>query len=189
MSNKNEVIEAIQTRRAVFQANFTDQEVSREDILTILEAANAAPTHKRTQPWRFVIFRKEGLQRLGTELSRIYKTVTPAEKYQEKTEITMGEKATSSNVAIALIVNYTGELPEWEELAATSCAIENLWLAAHSLGLGGYWASPGLINHLGGFLNLEENQKCIGIFYLGHHQAESREPIRTPITEKIRWEE
>ncbi len=185
----NEVIKAIQTRRAVFQASFTQEEVSKEDILTILEAANAAPTHKRTQPWRFVIYRQEGLQRLGAELSRIYKTVTPAEKYLEKTELSMGEKATLSNVAIALIVNYTGDLPEWEELAATSCAIENMWLAAHSLGLGGYWASPGLINHLGGFLNLEENQKCIGLFYLGHHQSEIREPVRTPIADKIRWEE
>lgn len=185
----NEVLKAIQSRRSVFQANFTDQDVNKEDILTILEAANAAPTHKRTQPWRFTIFKGEGLLRLGSELSRIYKAVTPPEKYFEKTEITMGEKATQSKVAIALIVNYTGDVPEWEELAATSCAIENMWLAAHSLGLGGYWATPGLINHLSNFLNLEENQKCIGLFYLGHHETEAREPVRSPIADKIRWEE
>jgi nitroreductase len=77
---KNDVLKAIHDRRSVFQASFTEEEVSKEDILSILEAANAAPTHKRTQPWRFVIFRKEGLERLGTELSRIYKSVTPAEK-------------------------------------------------------------------------------------------------------------
>src|SRR5690606_2784718 len=94
----NEVLKAIQSRRSVFQANFTDQDVNKEDILTILDAANAAPTHKRTQPWRFTIFKGEGLVRLGTELSRIYKAVTPAEKYLEKTEITMGEKATQSKV-------------------------------------------------------------------------------------------
>lgn len=68
---KNDVLKAIHYRRSVFQASFTEEEVSKEDILSILEAANAAPTHKRTQPWRFVIFRKEGLQRLGTELSRM----------------------------------------------------------------------------------------------------------------------
>ncbi|WP_448139344.1 nitroreductase family protein [Sphingobacterium siyangense] len=186
---KNDVLKAIHYRRSVFQASFTEEEVSKEDILSILEAANAAPTHKRTQPWRFVIFRKEGLERLGTELSRIYKSVTPTEKYTEATEITMGKKATQSNVAIAIVVNYTGEVPEWEELACTAAAVENMWLATHSLNIGGYWATPGLINHLGGFLNLEENQKCIGLFYLGHHQSEAREPIRTPIADKIRWEE
>ena len=189
MALNNEVLKAIHYRRSVFQASFTDQEISKEDILTILEAANAAPTHKRTQPWRFVIFQKEGLNRLGTELSRVYTEITPAEKFNEKTAATMAEKATKSNVAIALVVNYTGELPEWEELAATSAAVENLWLAAHSLGLGGYWASPGLIHHLGQFLNFDENQKCIGLFYLGHHNSEAREPNRTPIEDLIRWEE
>ncbi|QBQ39683.1 nitroreductase family protein [Sphingobacterium psychroaquaticum] len=184
----NEVLKAIQYRRTVNQNSFTDKEITKEDILTILEAANAAPTHKRTQPWRFVVFQKEGLVRLGAELSRIYKAVTPAEKYTEATEQNMGKKATQSNVAIAIVVNYTGELPEWEELAATACAVQNLWLAAHSIGLGGYWATPGLINHLGGFLNLEENQKCIGLFYLGHHESEPREPARSPIADKIRWE-
>jgi len=187
--HQNEVLKNIQLRRAEFQANFTDQEVSREDILTILEAANAAPTHKRTQPWRFVVFRNEGLIRLGEELARIYKSVTPSEKYTEVTEQNMAKKATDSKAAIAIIVNYTGELPEWEELAATACAVENMWLAASSIGIGGYWATPGLINHIGSFLNLEENQRCIGFFYLGHHESEPREPVRNPIAEKIRWEE
>lgn len=185
---KNEILKTIHERRTVNQNSFTDQEISKEDILTILEAANAAPTHKRTQPWRFVVFQKEGLQRLGAELSRIYRTTTPAEKYLEQTEQNMGKKATMSNVAIAIVVNYTGELPEWEELAATACAVQNIWLAAHSLNIGGYWASPGLINHLGPFLNLEENQRCVGLFYMGHHNAEPREPVRSPIAEKVRWE-
>lgn len=189
MEFKNEILKAIHYRRSVFQPAFTQEAISDADLLAILEAANAAPTHKRTQPWRFVVFRKEGLQRLGAELGRIYKEITPAEKYTELMEQNMAKKATQSNVALAIIVNYTGELPEWEELAATAAAVENLWLAAHSLGIGGYWATPGLINHLGNFLNLEENQKCIGLFYLGHHASEAREPVRTPIQDKIRWEE
>ncbi|HMR19312.1 MAG TPA: nitroreductase [Sphingobacterium sp.] len=185
----NEILKAIQNRRTVNQNSFTDQDITKEDLLTILEAANAAPTHKRTQPWRFVVFRKEGLERLGAELSRIYRTTTPPEKYTELAEQNMGKKATMSNVALAIIVNYSGELPEWEELAATACAVQNIWLAAHTLGIGGYWATPGLINHLGEFLQLESHQKCVGLFYMGHHNSEPREPVRSPIAEKIRWEE
>ncbi|TYP96000.1 nitroreductase [Sphingobacterium allocomposti] len=185
----NEVLKAIQYRRTVNQNSFTDQDISKEDIVTILEAANAAPTHKRTQPWRFVVFQKEGLNRLGAELARIYKTTTPAEKYTEVAEQNMAKKATMSKVAIAIIVNYTGDVPEWEELAATACAVQNMWLAAHSLGIGGYWATPGLINHLGPFLDLAGNQKCVGLFYLGHHESEAREPVRSPIEEKVRWED
>src|SRR5690606_40326593 len=43
----NEVLNAIKFRRTVNQNSFTDQDISKEDLLTILEAANAAPTHKR----------------------------------------------------------------------------------------------------------------------------------------------
>src|SRR5690606_13635805 len=110
--------------------------LSLHDALPI--SANAAPTHKRTQPWRFVVFRKEGLERLGAELSRIYRTTTSPDKYTVVAEQNMAKKATMSNVAIAIVVNYTGELPEWEELAATACAVQNMWLAAHSLNIGGY---------------------------------------------------
>lgn len=187
---RNEVLRAIHFRRSVMQPAFSDQEIAKEDIQTLLEAANAAPTHKRTQPWRFVVFRGEGLDRLGAELARIYRETTPPEKYTEFTEQIMAKKATTSKVAIAIIVNYSGELPEWEELAATACAVQNMWLAAHSIGLGGYWASPGLINHLGDFLQLADNQKCIGLFYLGHPASlEEREPVRSPIEEKVRWVE
>lgn len=184
----NEILKAIQQRRTVSQGSFTDEPISKADITLILEAANAAPTHKRTQPWRFVVFQENGLQRLGNELSRIYKEVTPAEKYSEVAEQNMAKKATMSNVAIAIVVNYTGDLPEWEELAATACAVQNMWLAAHSLNVGGYWASPGLINHLGTFLGLQANQKCIGLFYMGHHNSEQRDPVRSSIDEKVRWE-
>lgn len=183
----NEVLKAIHYRRTVNQNSFTDKAISAEDIMTILEAANAAPTHKRTQPWRFVVFQENGLVQLGAELSRIYKTITPAEKYTALTEENMGKKATQSTVAIAIIVNYTGDVPEWEELAATACAVQNIWLSAHSLGIGGYWATPGLIHHLGEFLALEENQKCIGLFYLGHHESDPREPVRSAIADKVRW--
>lgn len=188
--SKNDILYTIRFRRAVMQPAFSDQEVTKEEIETLLEAANAAPTHKRTQPWRFVVFRGDGLHRLGNELARIYKQTTPAEKYNEMTEQNMAKKATVSKVAIAIIVNYTGELPEWEELAATACAVQNMWLASHAIGLGGYWASPGLIKHLGSFLKLEDNQQCLGFFYVGRpNPQDEREPVRSPISERVRWEE
>ena len=187
---ENDVLHTIRFRRSVMQPAFSNQEVTKEEIETLLEAANAAPTHKRTQPWRFVVFKGEGLKRLGDELAQIYKQTTPPEKYNEIAEQNMAKKATMSKAAIAIIVNYTGELPEWEELAATACAVQNMWLASCSIGLGGYWASPGLIKHLGDFLKLEENQQCLGFFYVGRpDQQDDREPVRTPITERVRWEE
>ncbi len=48
-----EVIDAIRTKKAVRQ--FSDQPVSHEDILTILDAARHSQSSKNTQPWQFVV--------------------------------------------------------------------------------------------------------------------------------------
>jgi len=45
-------------------------------------------------------------------------------------------------------------LPEWEEVAAVAMAVQNLWLSSHEKGIGGYWSSPGVVQHLGDFLEL-----------------------------------
>lgn len=42
----------------------TGDAVSSEQIEALLEAANWAPTHGRTEPWRFVVLGKEGIQQM-----------------------------------------------------------------------------------------------------------------------------
>ncbi len=50
------LFEAIRTRRS-FSLNSLDPEpLDRALVERMLEAANWAPTHKRTEPWRFVVF-------------------------------------------------------------------------------------------------------------------------------------
>src|SRR5699024_11053288 len=132
----------------------------------------------------------KGLSKLGAELARIYQEITSEKEYNPKKAEKTKEKATSANVAFAIIVHYSGRVPEWEELAATACAVQNMWLAAHSLGIGSYWSSPQTIQHLDGFLDLDENQKCIGLFYMGHTDVEAALPNRTEVDDKIlKWVE
>lgn len=50
-----QVSELIAKRRSIFPRDFTGEAVPREVIEQMLEAANWAPTHKKTQPWRFVV--------------------------------------------------------------------------------------------------------------------------------------
>ena len=72
-----------------------------------------------------------------------------------------------SDSIFTISVNFSGLLPEWEEIAATAMAVQNMYLTATAYEVGCYWSTPGMINHLREFLQLEENQKCIGLFYLG----------------------
>ena len=179
----------INYRRSVFPPSYTDQVISTELLIELLDCANAAPTHKLTQPWRFVVFRENGLARLADRLAALYKAHTPAEQFLQKKQENTRKKVLQSGAVIAIVVSYSGAVPQWEEIAATACAVQNLWLGASAAGIGGYWSSPGTVKHLGEFLNVAEHEECLGFFYMGYHDEPPRKANRQPVTEKIRWED
>jgi nitroreductase len=180
----------IKRRRSIFPVSYTEQEIPVDVIKQILESANYAPTHKLTEPWRFIVFRNEGKIKLGNELARLYKEIMPAEKFLQKKYDSIIEKAAQASCIITLNVQLNGDkVPEWEELAALACAVQNMSLTAEALNVGAYWSSPGMIADLKDYLNLGEAEKCYGLFYMGYHNEVPRAAKRTPIEEKIKWVE
>lgn len=179
----------INHRRAIFPPSYTGQTIPKELLTELLDCANAAPTHKLTQPWRFVVFRERGLLRLADQLASLYKTHTSPEQFLHKKFESTRDKVLRSGAVIAIVASYSGAVPQWEEIAATACAVQNLWLAASAADIGGYWSSPGTIEHIGDFLGLAENEECLGFFYMGYHDELPRPANRRPLVEKIRWEE
>ena len=178
----------IQNRRAVFPTQYNDQPITQDEIKTILAAANWAPTHKRTEPWRFKVFHGESRLRLGEFLSETYKRNT--EKFSERSYEKMKENPTKAGCVIAICYQRDSKesLPEWEEIAATAMAVQNMWLTASEMKIGAYWSSPGVKDHLSEFVNLEEGEKCLGFFYLGKYDGELPEGSRkTSIDEKTVW--
>ena len=69
------IFDLIKERRSIFPPQFIDKPISKETIEKILEAANWAPTHKKTEPWRFKVLMGEKKQELGAFLSNIYQEV------------------------------------------------------------------------------------------------------------------
>ena len=179
----------IRSRRSIFPPSYTDQPIPKEVILDLLENANHAPTHRLTQPWRFTVFTGAGLERLAEFMAENYRnTTSPASFSQVKYDVTR-DKILKAGAVIAVNVQLHPHLvPEWEEIAATATAVQNLWLSAWERGIGGYWSTPGsALEPLGEFLNLPENQKNIGLFYLGYHNAPQVPARRNPIEEKVVW--
>lgn len=187
MSNYETVSQVIKERRSIFPASYIKKEIPVEVIQQILETANYAPTHKLTQPWRFTVIRKEGLTKLGIELGRIYKEKISPQQFLQKKYDSFAEKTSQADCIIAINMAVSGKIPEWEELAAVSCAVQNMALTAESLKVGAYWSSPPLIDDLGDFLGLEANEKCIGLFYMGYHNEAPWVPNRTSMEEKVKW--
>ncbi|MGZ5211828.1 MAG: nitroreductase family protein [Kaistella sp.] len=159
--------EIIESRRSIFPKDYTDQEIDREILDEILSSATFAPNHKRTKPWRFKVFKGEEKEALGQLLAEIYKATVSPEHFLLKKYLSISDKVNRANVIITISVNFSGLLPEWEEIAATAMAVQNMYLTCTANEIGCYWSSPGMIKHLDEFLDLKENQKCYGLFYMG----------------------
>jgi len=183
------LLDLIKSRRAVFPVQYNSEDISKLELAQILEAGNWAPTHRRTEPWRFKIFYSEE-SRVGLSdfFGKIYGET--AVKYSEVKLKKVMEKPLHSKCVIAICMQRdpAQSVPEWEEIAATAMAVQNMWLMAHELSIGAYWSSPSIKDHLGEHLPLADGEKCLGFFYMGkYHGAISEGTRKSEISQKISW--
>lgn len=179
----------IRKRRAIFPNTYTDRPIPREIIEQILENANWAPTHRLTEPWRFIVFTGESRQALSQYLGDWYRKNTPPEKFSEVKHRKTLAKPLQSGAVIAICMQRDpkASVPEWEEIAAVACAVQNMWLSCTAYGIGCYWSSPKSILEADEFLSLEAGQRCLGLFYMGYHDLPDLPGKRGDIQDKVVW--
>lgn len=181
--------ELIRRRRAIFPKTYIDRPIPRAIIEEVLENANWAPTHKFTEPWRFRVFTGEALPRLGERLAELYKAATPEAEFSPKKYDKNLKKPQRSGCVIAICMQRDPEerVPEWEEIAAVACAVQNMWLTCTAHGIGSYWSSAKALQTDRDFLNLTEGERCLGLFYMGYHELPELPGKRGPVAEKVTW--
>jgi nitroreductase len=149
-STANETLRSIHRRHSI--RVFTDQPVSDVDLNTILDAANRAPSAHNQQSWRFIILRGQKQHDLAELVTR------RAADFPRSSAILMRMASRSIlSAPVVVAVANTGELirhgselfrVEKEaahdffrtmEIQSSAAAVENLLLAATSLGLGSVW--------------------------------------------------
>lgn len=179
----------IRNRRSIYPPMYIDKPIDEDVIKEMLENANWAPNHKKTEPWRFKVYRGGARQGLANWLSSTYKAKMSPEAFSEKKFHKLSVNPIKSDTVIAIIMQRDPDeqLPEWEELAAVAMAVQNLWLTATAHGLGAYWASPGLLAHADDFMKLKPGERCYGLFYVAYHKAPELPGIRKDISEKVEW--
>ena len=158
----------IKSRKSTFPADYTQEPIAQEIIDDLLDVATYAPNHKKTLPWRLKAFRGEEKTALGAELQRLYKEHIPAEKFSEDTYNELAKKVSRTDTIISICVEFSGKVPQWEEVAAVAMAVQNMYLLCTAYELGCYWGTPAFAPKLKNFLNLGENQECYGIFFVGN---------------------
>lgn len=183
----SQINQAIRNRKSVYPVQYIDKPIPREIIGELLENANHAPTHRLTEPWRFKVFVDEGKVKLGEFLAEKYKSTSNDFTQTKYEKIKVKVEKAGAVLAIVLHRDLKERVPEWEEIAAVSCAIQNLWIGCAQYELGGYWSSPALREYLGELIELQPNESCLGFFYLGYCETNDRIINKKPIEEKVEW--
>lgn len=163
----NEVLENIMTRRSC--RAYTDREIAQTDLDLILKAGIYAPSGMNRQTWQFtVVRRRENIQALARVTGSALGRGPEYDFYDPKVIILVSNEKDNAN-----------------GLADAACAMENMFLAAHSLGIGSCW-----INQLKGIcdmpqireaisrLGVPDNHAVWGIVDLGYAGEPAKEPVK-----------
>jgi nitroreductase len=195
---RNETLRTIRDRHSV--RSFAKDEVSEEEITVLLHAANAAPSAHNQQAWRFIILRGEKKQ----ELAQLVTTCSAAFPRPAAALLRMGAKSILSAPVVIAVAN-TGDLirhgtdlfkVEKEtahdffrtmEIQSSAAAVENILIAATSLGLGTVWLGvlylikDEVLRFLG-----EPEGEFMAVVPVGRPVKAGRGPQKQPVEMKVK---
>ncbi len=183
----------IRERRSLYTNMFSGEKVDRAIIEEMLENARWAPTHRLTEPWRFVVFEGEGLDRLGEFQAAKYSERYRGEDFDSGKMEKLRQKPTECShvIAIGMHRDERKSVPEVEEICAVSCAVQNMWLTASAHRIGCYWSTGGVTFYEGvnEFFGWGPEDRLLGFLYLGVPKSD-RWPSgkRSGMEDKVRWE-
>lgn len=183
------LLASIRRRRSFKLQDLDPEPIDLGLVERMLEAANWAPSHGKTEPWRFVVFHGEGRRALGQALGAAYRDVTPEGAFTEEGLAATRDKVWKAPVWIALGVEPDPARVEWEELIAFGCAVMNAQLVACELGLGCKWTSGKTAVHplVAEAVGFGDGVGLRGFLYVGRPAIPWPPGERRPIEEKVRW--
>ncbi len=165
----NQTIHDLKTRRSI--RKFKDEQISDEDLKTILETGTYAPTGRGAQSPKIVVIQDEEKIK---ELSAWNRSFFPIE-VPDDLDPFYGAKT-------LLIVLADSEMPTWVEDGASVLAV--LVNAAHAVGVGSCWihrARDEFASEKGKALlkewGIPERYEGIGHVALGYPDMEAPEPL------------
>ena len=188
------LLAAMAHRRSMGLSRLRPDPVDPKLVERMLRAADWAPSHGETEPWRFTIFAGEGRARLADLYGDAYldgagDVVDPAKLEAFRA------RAFAAPVWIAIGLepgrkeDGSPKMSEEDEGMAVACAVQNLHLMASAQGLAGMWHSKGVSIHpsVARGLGLVAPARLLGFFMAGWPNCEWPEGERRPLEEKVRW--
>ena len=151
----------------------------------MIEAAAAAPDHGRLRPSRFIALRGEAKAAFGEVLERAYFRRCEQTGTEPVTEVAAKERSKLGRAPLVLVAatiqpaegsrEADSRIPWEERVMSTAAAVQNVLLAATSLGYGSMWrtgdtAKDPVVKEA---LGLATGDEIVGFVYLGTRSPET----------------
>ncbi|MCP5078656.1 MAG: 5,6-dimethylbenzimidazole synthase [Psychromonas sp.] len=183
-AEKDAVYRVIAERRDM--RHFVDGKLEQGLLTRLLTVANQAPSVGLMQPWRFIRITDNSLKQSIKALVVAESYITADLLEKRKSEFLKLKVEGISECAELIVV----ALPEGREkhlfgrrtmpdmdLASVSCAIQNMWLAARTEGVGLGWVSMFEPIQLAELLNMPADSRPIAILCIGHVEKFYEKPM------------
>lgn len=186
------VADVIRNRRSTGGPKMNGKQIPDETVKELMELAHWAPTHGRTEPWQFHVYTGAALHQFGLDHGNLYWTNTPEETRMQATKEKLENNIKNvSHLIVSVMKRGNNEkIPQLEEIAAASAAIQNMLLGATALGIASFWNTggmtlkPAMKQHLG----LGEQDMVLGLIFLGYTDEPAKAGVRnSAIAEKVLW--
>jgi 5,6-dimethylbenzimidazole synthase len=166
-----DVIEAIHTRRSV--RKWLPQPIPDELIETILDAGRWAPSAGNFQPWTFIVIQnpatKERIHKVAEESKNLSRIWAPYFRQGGSRGYILDLRNMPLGIAIFADPRHAPPHTGGEQghIIGASLAAMNMWLAAHSLGLGACFWSHMMQDKMKVILGIPHHFIFIGLLGIG----------------------
>ena len=175
---KESFYKAIYSRRDV-RSNFTSKPIDAQVLTRILKAAHHAPSVGFSQPWNFILIknietRKKIKESFEIEKDRSSKLVEEPRRSKYLSYKLEGILESAINVCVTYDPTKTGSfvigrtsIPQ-TGIFSVCCAVQNMWLAARTEGIGMGWVSILSNETLRDVLHIPDHVMPVAYLCLGH---------------------
>ncbi|MCL2774372.1 MAG: nitroreductase family protein [Oscillospiraceae bacterium] len=169
----NGFIYLAKSRRSI--RGFKDKDVTKEQLMRLIEAAQSAPSGGNCQPWHFYVIKDKKLQAEIKEKSCHQDWILTASAFI--VVCTDAERSAS---------RYGDRGKNLYSIQDTAAAIQNILLCAKSMGLGTTWCGAFDEEKLSEVLNLPKEYRPVGLIPVGYPAEDSYPPQnRRPVDEIV----
>jgi nitroreductase len=161
-----DIITIIKSRRSI--RNYSNKQISKEDINKMLEAARWAPSAVNGQPWRFIVVSDPGIKKGVGNASKFFGVVNRH----------------ASDAAVIIAVCAKNKTSRWADM---DCAIasQNIMLQAHSLGIGSCFLGVFNEEKIKQILQIPDKMKVVCLITLGYAKEKEKPPTRLDIKDIV----